>query len=612
MLTRTQELEAQLSTASAEHLKIDALNALAWYIYEYQPQRAFLLANQAHQLSQNGQFETDHYLVGIADSTCLIGWYQYEQKAEYIVALDAIISALQLSIRINHKLGQIRANHQLGMIYQRTGDFSQAIELLYSALKLAQTINDLHHIGQIQRAIGILYGILGENEKCLDFCKNALDIFAKLDDDFRVGIMLNNVSNAHKDAGNLEEALHFGFRALAIFHKLKSYEGQAAVEATIGELYYELGNYEKALSHLLKSIEPHPTNTSKSHLSERMLHIGKTYLALNQLDSALAYLQRALALAEAHQTKPQIYECHLSLSDVYDSLGNLEKSLYHHKHYSEIYQQVITYKSLQKLSLLEVIHRTEQAQAEADSERQLRARDRHHFERLSQMCDYLISTTSHDLKNPLGAILNYVYLLEAHETTTDETGKGYLERINALVEQMRDLIANLLELAKLETHIALVYEEVKLGQFLSNIIDDFRTTLQQGNIKLVVSPDLAAVNLCIDPRQLRRVLDNLIQNAIKYSPNAAAIVVSATQSATTITIEVKDHGMGIAEADLPYVFDRFFRVSQEAHTQIDGTGLGLAIAKSIVEQHGGRIQVQSQVGQGSVFSITLPLEQELN
>jgi signal transduction histidine kinase len=113
-----------------------------------------------------------------------------------------------------------------------------------------------------------------------------------------------------------------------------------------------------------------------------------------------------------------------------------------------------------------------------------------------------------------------------------------------------------------------------------------------------------------DALQLRQALSNLISNAIKYTPAKGAITISLKQEANRVTINVQDSGYGIQAADLPFIFDRFYRVHDDHQDEIEGNGLGLAIVKSIAERHGGQVSVESKAGQGSCFSFTLPLGSE--
>jgi signal transduction histidine kinase len=136
---------------------------------------------------------------------------------------------------------------------------------------------------------------------------------------------------------------------------------------------------------------------------------------------------------------------------------------------------------------------------------------------------------------------------------------------------------------------------------------DNQPVADQKQLTFELQLDPSDVVVECDAGQLRRALDNLIDNAIKYTPNGGRIDVVAEHTATDVIIKVADTGPGIPVRDAPHLFERFYRVRDANHLEIEGSGLGLAIVKAIVEQHGGAVWVESELGRGSVFSMSVPL-----
>jgi signal transduction histidine kinase len=130
------------------------------------------------------------------------------------------------------------------------------------------------------------------------------------------------------------------------------------------------------------------------------------------------------------------------------------------------------------------------------------------------------------------------------------------------------------------------------------------------NQTLLVEEGKERLNVCGDHLQLKQALRNLVGNASKYTPAGGSIKLSAAAEAELVTVRVKDTGYGIPADDLPFIFDRFYRVRDGEVKDIEGNGLGLAIVKSVIEGHGGQIDVESRLGQGSCFTFRLPLTQE--
>jgi signal transduction histidine kinase len=248
-----------------------------------------------------------------------------------------------------------------------------------------------------------------------------------------------------------------------------------------------------------------------------------------------------------------------------------------------------------------VLHRQKQ-----EIER-LRQQDRLYYEKLSQIKDDILSTASHDLKNPLAGIMATVYLLGQHLPQEDKKGRQYLENLQYDANRMYDLITNLLDLARLETGMALERQPVSLRKLLEKNISDVAPAARRKNIRLKVDdlPDETVTVNC-DADRFSQVLQNLLSNAIKYTPEGGEVEVNAEVGRGEVWVKVADTGIGIPEEDLPRLFDKFYRVNTRQHMAVPGTGLGLSIVKEIIEQHGGRIWVDSELEVGSTFAVALP------
>ncbi len=174
------------------------------------------------------------------------------------------------------------------------------------------------------------------------------------------------------------------------------------------------------------------------------------------------------------------------------------------------------------------------------------------------------------------------------------------------VEKMRQMVTDLLDLSQLETGLKLTPVPVALHEVVEKSLNSLQVVATQHNLKLDLDLSPEDITINADPTYLTRVIDNLMWNAIKYTPSGGRITTRTRTDGSRAIIEISDTGIGISEADLPRLFEPFFRVKGEQYTSIEGSGLGLSIVKAIVEQHGGEIRVTSQLGQGSTFTVSLP------
>ncbi|MFN2235770.1 MAG: response regulator [Anaerolineales bacterium] len=232
-----------------------------------------------------------------------------------------------------------------------------------------------------------------------------------------------------------------------------------------------------------------------------------------------------------------------------------------------------------------------------------------HFIDLERVKNEFIATASHDLKNPIHAVLGYSDLLGKAGPLNDMQ-KEFVNYLKRASNQMYELVLNMLELARIDLNTGLNIQAVNFQDLLVNLSDEFQTQARDKGHKLIFDYSENHPKVKIDQPRIRQVLQNLIGNAIKYTPNEGIITVSTELDRSLIWIHVRDNGLGIPEEDLPHIFEKFYRVDADDRMDIQGNGLGLAIVKAIVEQHGGNIKVSSKLGQGSCFSFSLPIVKE--
>jgi signal transduction histidine kinase len=237
----------------------------------------------------------------------------------------------------------------------------------------------------------------------------------------------------------------------------------------------------------------------------------------------------------------------------------------------------------------------------ADKGRQLEAASRHKSEFLANM--------SHELRTPLNAILGFSEVLaERMFGEVNEKQAEYLQDILASGRHLLSLINDILDLSKVEAGRL----ELELGRFhlptaLDNALILVRERATRHAITLTQTADEGVGHIVADERKVKQILLNLLSNAVKFTPEGGRVGLTATVAEDVITIAVSDTGVGIALEDQAAIFEEFRQVGREDVRKQEGTGLGLTLAKKFVELHAGRIWVQSQVGQGSTFTFTLPI-----
>lgn len=228
------------------------------------------------------------------------------------------------------------------------------------------------------------------------------------------------------------------------------------------------------------------------------------------------------------------------------------------------------------------------------------------FKDLDQVKNEFIATASHDLKNPLTSIGGYTTLLE-QAGSLNPNQKEFVKHIQQATKTMSELVQNMMSLVQLDLEATQTYEPVDMKELLAEMATEFDLQAKEKLQTLDADYPSEPVYVRGDAFQLRQVFRNLISNAIKYTPQGGNIQLKAMQNNGQITIHVKDNGYGIPAADLPFIFNRFYRVRSGKASEIEGNGLGLAIVKAIVAEHNGAVNVESEMGKGTCFSVLLPI-----
>ncbi|MGC8855417.1 MAG: sensor histidine kinase, partial [Anaerolineae bacterium] len=236
-------------------------------------------------------------------------------------------------------------------------------------------------------------------------------------------------------------------------------------------------------------------------------------------------------------------------------------------------------------------------------------RDVTHFKELDAMKSEFVATVSHDLRSPLTLMRGYATMLEMVGELNDQQ-QGYVRKIIAGVENMSRLVNNLLDLGRIEVGVGLQVESVPVVDILERAVGALRLQASQKKITLNVElpRDMPHV-VEADGALLHQAVYNLVENAIKYTPEGGQVTLRTRSTSGFIIFEVEDSGIGISPEDIGHLFEKFYRGKQREARAQQGTGLGLAIVRSIAERHGGRVWVESELGKGSIFYLQIPLKQ---
>ena len=230
----------------------------------------------------------------------------------------------------------------------------------------------------------------------------------------------------------------------------------------------------------------------------------------------------------------------------------------------------------------------------------------------SRLKSEFLANMSHELRTPLNSILGFSEILKDNLAgkMSPQQEQECLENIHSSGRHLLNLVNDVLDLSKIEAgRLELQYEEFQVGSCISEVLTVVRPLAERASVNVVVELDNESALLRADKGKLKQILYNLLSNAIKFTPEGGqALVKTRTKPrAGQLVLQVKDSGIGIAPDHHEQIFSEFFQVQAAADRQFEGTGLGLALVKRLVGLHGGTIKVDSQLGKGATFTVTLPL-----
>jgi two-component system phosphate regulon sensor histidine kinase PhoR len=229
--------------------------------------------------------------------------------------------------------------------------------------------------------------------------------------------------------------------------------------------------------------------------------------------------------------------------------------------------------------------------------------------RLERMRQDFVANASHELKTPLASIKAYTETLMDWALYDETVNARFLKRIDEQAERLNQLILDLLSLARIESgQEAFKHGPLFLVPVLESCVESHRGRAESKNLSLTfLSGSLQEDSMVLaDEEAIRQIVDNLVDNAIKYTPEGGSVCVTCYSDQNMASVEVADSGIGIPRAELSRIFERFYRVDKARSRELGGTGLGLSIVKHLMQSIGGQIDVTSRVGSGSKFTIHLP------
>ncbi len=577
-------------------------------IKQQNPKKALELARQISEKASQFKLVNEEAEAYRWEAKCL------EQLCEFKQACLHAEKAIELFIQANNTEGQADTWSVIANLYLQLGLHDRAFECNIKSLVLYESINHIKGIGVVLNNIGLSYFHLGDNQNARRYFEKALAHREKHHLKKGKAYTLNNLASICEREKNYNDALMLQRQSLELMRELNDKRGEAAVLCNMASVYANLGNFKLAIELQQQSLAIEQTLGNIVGEAESLFELGKIYSNPNFTEAhdekAISYLQSALNLIRQIDEKQLRYKIHQALAEVCVRHQDFEQAYHHYRQYHELKEAGNGNQVRQRMQGFEL------RALELEHEKTL-AYYKSHADELSllnkslnkaiEMKSELIGIVTHDLSNPLSAISGYAQLIALKNKQPEQVLK-YASQIQEVVSQMQARIHHWLKVSADESSIRQAgKKEVNLNALIKNVLETMRVFVEKKSQKVVFN-EQAKVMVLADVQLMYEVIENLISNAIKYSPSETTIEVSLTTCETDAVISVKDEGDGLSEEDMKKLFGKFQTLSSKPTLGERSTGIGLFIAKQIVDLHQGKIWAESEgKGKGTTFFVQLPL-----
>lgn len=560
-----------------------------------------------------------------------LGRMFYDQ-GDLVRAFDNLIRSKDIFEDLGDKSGLAYVNRSIASVYNTQKDFAKALEMSRTAYKLRTEVGEPRMIVSSLMEIGLIYQAAGDSESALTYFLKADSASGKINDPVTRAELSIGLAEILLEEGDFEEAYDRTHHVLTAISEQTNQKMFLRATYLQAQYFFAKKDYDKAVALLRKTLESAESTGNVQFQRDASQLLSEIYKKRNDNTRAEEYSNRYRIFSGmlentdlARQIERLQFQVEIEKKDKeYEQLAAKEarNTALITKQRSE---KVILTAVLVSITVIAVItwvnsrrrriinHKLALQNSHIVSQREAISRQNEDLSRsnqilsdLNQEKNTLMNIVVHDLKSPLHRISGLTSIIEMDSNLSGRS-KDYVKLVRDATKSGLDLITDLLDVNALEeVKDGLNKKELSIESLLQERLKLLQVTADGKSIKLELQVD-APVPVVTDENYLNRIVDNLVSNAVKFSPPGSSVSVSAIAAAGTLTLKVKDQGPGFMDEDKPFLFQKFKKLSARPTGGESSNGLGLAIVKTLVDRLKGQINLDTTRGKGSEFIITLPL-----
>lgn len=541
-------------------------------------------------------------------------------RGDYSYAMDIYFEALDIERELDDKSGLAYTYQNIGVIYDTQKDYPKALEYYHESLSLRKEIGERRGVAQIINYIGVVYQKSANYEKALEQYQEALNIKQELGDKRGVADGNLNIGKLYADQGMQNKAIEYKKKALAISEEINSDWGKVGALISLGESYQQLGKFSLSKQYLMNGIA-----LAKEAQLFASVRDGAWILASvekdmsnfrDAYDAMVVYQQMSDSISNVEITKRiTLMEARFNFQQERDSIqfaNEKEKLILDQQIQSQKTTQLITLVAIAVLVLIIAIlfgfYRFKIAANKRLSQLNTKIQERNDSLRaLNEEKNHLIGIVAHDLQNPLSGIIGALDLMDQKEMS--EENRSMKDLIHISSTRMHKMIKEILNIETIEKGLdGIKSQPYHFSKAVSEVCKEYERLAKEKNISIEQSID-RNIQILADERYIVQIVENLVSNAIKFSPHDKKVQVTLSEVDGKARLQVKDEGPGLSEGDKKMLFHRYQRLSAKPTGGESSTGLGLSIVKMFVERMDGTIWCESELGQGASFFVEFAVEE---
>lgn len=625
--------------------KVKVLRDLCYYGSFVDPDKAAEWGIEAADLAIN-----------IGDKEGLCGSYNdlstaYLQAGKLQTALGYAEKALTVAKEINNQKSIASSLNNISIIYKKKGEYSTALEYLFEALKIKESLEGVN-TGKTLGEIAENYRANKDYSKAIEYNQLALDANTKAKDHKGVGMVLNNMAVTYENLDQYDNALDYQQKSIEHDKNTGDEFSLAISYNNMGKLYLSMQDYNKALSYFNQSLEIKVRLGYKLGIPHTLQNLANVYAAMGDFKKAEDYAKEGLQLTREIKDRDKEIRLLLTLSSINEQFGFYKQGLEYANSYIELKDSLYNESKATIIADLDTRYQTSKKEAEnklliAEAEKQAAEikqkeqwvimfsigsgvlmlffvalyifyrqkikineqlkEQKIELTQLNKTKDRFFGIIAHDLRNPVVSFQGLSKLIQSY------VNKGKIDRIEGLshkinhsVENLNRLLDNLLNWASSQTGTLPYHPQpLDIKQVLEECFSLFEETAFAKQIKLTDQIEGSPV-VFADKNGVSTIFRNLINNALKFTPEGGEISVSASVEGQQVKITISDNGVGMDQNKIQSLFELSKNESLAGTKGEKGSGLGLILCKEFIELNKGKIWVQSKINQGSQFHMILP------